>query len=1196
MEEEDFEGYIKQFRPGEYPYEVAYDDGDEEWGWFSTTLFHTDEVSRKYSWLTDQDEAVAKAAAKAFMHLEGPTAASANTAKPESSSSTALAAVAPSVAPSLTGTVGSIAFKKDQLRAARNVLSHKALGQAPSTSVIHPAGLTVPAGNVSAPAPWPKSVVLSANERGSTGQLAESVAPKLPKNPTLKADSSREAPAVQSAPEPAQGPTNSKAAVTEANARTQISGPAAAKLQLTASAQPPTRKRKSTQLQHGSNGSTEAPLAAVDDKMAAALPAGVATSHSGEIIAKTDGSQPDGSQPDGSQPAVTNNATDDQALRAAQQQQASKASPERTAKQKAAAEKRVKHANDPQPNAATKEHKRRRLRKVSERDASDPQMKTAGDLECVDGARPAVKAQNGKVETSTPTEDDDTIEAHQERRESNGTATTSATTVPALSQQKPVAQDRKQKHPLDTGTDVQPHRTESGAVGGVLPASGGNQASATMTASTQKLSKAGSASVTDNSTEAAQTAAAGSKPSVRLDSKQTALLPPFTLPGSASAPSASPRLPSRASSILGGASTSTRISLPPKLTQLTTLRSKAPLPELKSDESPSEVDSEVEEAAAAAAVAIAATAVEAHLKAVTQQFDALLQNTLQRTKDSVHRVTQFAVRAAAGKHGKTAAHRLVIMILDTIETAHTSKRVDLFYLLDSLLQVSLRESKDGSEAKVEASKTFSRVIAAGLHRIASAMAKDSDCITKASKVLDLWQRRQILAKSVVKPALDLLGKMKAEHEAAAASAAMAANKMGQPLIPRRPLRLVMPYAPLDSETGLPTSTICYPLDQWGSLAGFRFQGLDGQVSEFELKPNWCLPLHEVPEDWDVNPATEDLPLDQVLAAAAAVRREHLAELERQKEAKERRETSPWAERLEPHADYTAASPSSFHHGDDAEIMLDADQDTSPAEGETGYYETAPDSAFQFEPPRAPAHYGASRNSPSEDFHRAGSHNLWAESTGIGLPWAAGTLGSSWTHPSLQSQQSLYDPMSQSHGRLHPRLHELAEDQLHASGRSQSPESGSWYNVPFGDAAQPAAALAAAGTSTGVQYQHRRPASEQAVQPQVAVRDSSVDFDMDTGFSDDDDAPPPLPAEPPPGSDAPPLPSEEPLPPLPPDEDRPPLPPDDPSAPPLPEGQPAAGEPRLATAGLFEAFPYSALSQTGSTPPPLPPAGFECGFS
>ena len=51
-----------------------------------------------------------------------------------------------------------------------------------------------------------------------------------------------------------------------------------------------------------------------------------------------------------------------------------------------------------------------------------------------------------------------------------------------------------------------------------------------------------------------------------------------------------------------------------------------------------------------------------------------------------------------------------------------------------LLQVSLRESKEGSEAKLEASKMFSRVIAAGLHRVAAAMAKDSECITKASKV------------------------------------------------------------------------------------------------------------------------------------------------------------------------------------------------------------------------------------------------------------------------------------------------------------------------------------------------------------------------------------------------------------------------------------------------------------------------------
>lgn len=55
------------------------------------------------------------------------------------------------------------------------------------------------------------------------------------------------------------------------------------------------------------------------------------------------------------------------------------------------------------------------------------------------------------------------------------------------------------------------------------------------------------------------------------------------------------------------------------------------------------------------------------------------------------------------------------------------------------MQVSQRESKDGSDAKLEASKTFSRVIAAGLHRVASAMAKDGECISKASKVTSEFQ-------------------------------------------------------------------------------------------------------------------------------------------------------------------------------------------------------------------------------------------------------------------------------------------------------------------------------------------------------------------------------------------------------------------------------------------------------------------------
>lgn len=261
----------------------------------------------------------------------------------------------------------------------------------------------------------------------------------------------------------------------------------------------------------------------------------------------------------------------------------------------------------------------------------------------------------------------------------------------------------------------------------------------------------------------------------------------------------------------------------------------------------------------------------------------------------------------------------------------------------------------------------------------------------------------------------------------------------------------------------------------------RFQGLNGQVSEFQLKPDWALPVQEEPEEWDINPATEDLPLDQVLSDAAAVRREHLegaatamplpccqrcqscvcsqifqaqsyrckctvesaarstiaccqtsstgnlyvlcstsicmqhcvrlrhmhirsddckgascvcthtdaltcilscAELEEQKEAKARREASPWGDRLDPHADYTMASPSSLGYQEEED--MDMEQGPSPSEGATGYYETGEHSAFQFEPPRAPAHYGASRNSPgaSEDPYRAGSHNPWGAAAGM----------------------------------------------------------------------------------------------------------------------------------------------------------------------------------------------------------------------
>lgn len=191
----------------------------------------------------------------------------------------------------------------------------------------------------------------------------------------------------------------------------------------------------------------------------------------------------------------------------------------------------------------------------------------------------------------------------------------------------------------------------------------------------------GSPSVTGD----AQPTLASSKAGKRLPGSKSRSLPSFALPGSTNTASILSRLPSQAGGLLGSLTgstpTSTRIAMPSSLGQLSSLRSRVSASDAKESASPTAAKPDAEAVAAAAAA-------EAHLKTVLQQFDALLHNTLQRTKDSVHKVTQFAVKAAAGKSGKTAAHRLVIMVLDMIETAEMSKRVDLFYLLDSLLQVA----------------------------------------------------------------------------------------------------------------------------------------------------------------------------------------------------------------------------------------------------------------------------------------------------------------------------------------------------------------------------------------------------------------------------------------------------------------------------------------------------------------------------
>ena len=146
QEEEDFEGFVKRLRPNsKYCYEVAYDDGDEEWGWFSDTHFHTDEVQRRYTWLQEQDEKIAQAAAKALAAVEGSkqTPASVESeALGASADRTGDAAALQAATVRASGAVGNLAQRKDQLRAIQDVrLDSRTIVSAASPSSSHDNGL-----------------------------------------------------------------------------------------------------------------------------------------------------------------------------------------------------------------------------------------------------------------------------------------------------------------------------------------------------------------------------------------------------------------------------------------------------------------------------------------------------------------------------------------------------------------------------------------------------------------------------------------------------------------------------------------------------------------------------------------------------------------------------------------------------------------------------------------------------------------------------------------------------------------------------------------------------------------------------------------------------------------------------------------------------------------------------------------------
>ncbi len=273
-----------------------------------------------------------------------------------------------------------------------------------------------------------------------------------------------------------------------------------------------------------------------------------------------------------------------------------------------------------------------------------------------DGVTLPVVTGKGKQRKRAGQAPDADLEAHQqERRDSNGKASSSmhasVSGTDTASERKSAAVRKKLKQQPQTAGKVfnasAPSNSGPDVAKASLNADQTPAATAAPTAGPAEVPvRADSTEPTDSPmfTEPAKAALGGSKPAGRLLGSKSASLPPFALPGSASHPSLSAGVPAQAASLLSRVSTSTRISMPPGLTQLSSLRSKASVPAVQDTASPDAAEQEAEAAAAAAAV-------EAHLKTTMQQFDALLQNTLQRTKESVHKVTQFAVKAALARMG-----------------------------------------------------------------------------------------------------------------------------------------------------------------------------------------------------------------------------------------------------------------------------------------------------------------------------------------------------------------------------------------------------------------------------------------------------------------------------------------------------------------------------------------------------------------
>ncbi|CAD7705016.1 unnamed protein product [Ostreobium quekettii] len=135
---------------------------------------------------------------------------------------------------------------------------------------------------------------------------------------------------------------------------------------------------------------------------------------------------------------------------------------------------------------------------------------------------------------------------------------------------------------------------------------------------------------------------------------------------------------------------------------------------------------------------------------VEKEFDAKLKK-LSRTKDSIGRTTSFALAKAA--HAPTIMRMLVGSLAGESDA---DKRIDLFYLIDSVLQCSQNEGRTNGGRNSISGQQYPKLVSAALNKIISSMGHDIECFRKLEKVLNIWDSREILPVKVMQPAMEEL--------------------------------------------------------------------------------------------------------------------------------------------------------------------------------------------------------------------------------------------------------------------------------------------------------------------------------------------------------------------------------------------------------------------------------------------------------